>query len=277
VHFPAFERPRPAVDMRWFHRIPLVLPAYYWACDRFLDVSSAQICENLTLVNSEWTGNRFRRTHGGTTTTLYPPVTGPFPDVPWATRDAAFVCLGRISPEKDIDSVIDILSEVRRTHTGITLRLVGSAGEDRYARHVISRVRQHQDWITLHLDVSHEEVRRLITTSRYGLHAMKDEHFGMAPAEMATGGCLVWVHDSGGQVEIVDRHPRLVYSTTADAVAKILTTLADDEAQAALRHGLAVRAQRFAVNGFIDGVRAAAATQLARQGTPADTIARNSG
>lgn len=278
VHYPAYERPRPEVDMRWYHRLPLVLPLYYWTCDRFFGVTSERVLTNLTLVNSDWTGARFRRTHGGTPTTLYPPVAGQFPEVPWDERRNGFVCLGRIAPEKDLDMVIDIVEAIRRVHPDVHLHVVGSPGAPGYFRRIESRIARHPDWITLHLDVSHDEVRRLITTNRYGLHAMENEHFGMAPAEIATGGCIVWVRAQGGQVEIVGGEPRLVFHSPEDAVSKILHTMGSTVEQAELRSLLAARVPRFSVERFVEGVRAAAAEQLARQdASDAETSPRNAG
>ena len=39
------------------------------------------------------------------------------------------------------------------------------------------------------------------------LHGMREEHFGMAPAEMARAGVIVWVPNGGGQMEIVGDEP----------------------------------------------------------------------
>lgn len=191
VHYPALDRPRPQVDMRWYHSSRVVLDGYYRLCDRVCGVTAERVLQNVTLVNSDWTGARFRRRHGGTPRTLYPPVTGRFPDVPWEQRRNGFVCLGRIAPEKDVDSVINIVAAVRRVHQDAHLHVVGSPGHPRYYRRILRRIARHGDWITLHLDVSHDDVRRLITGNRYGLHGMEGEHFGMAPAEIATGGCVV--------------------------------------------------------------------------------------
>ena len=278
VHYPTYLRPRPQVDMRWYHRPRFVLRGYYWLCDRLFGVTTARVLDNITLVNSDWTGRRFHQSYGGAPRTLYPPVTGHFPDVPWEQRQNGFVCLGRIAPEKDLDSVIDIVAAVRRVHPEAHLHVIGSPGHPRYYRRVLSRIERHRDWITLHLDVSHDEVRRLITMNRYGLHAMANEHFGMAPAEMATGGCIVWVRDEGGQVEIVGGERRLMFGSTEEAVAKILRTMASAEEQAALRTALAARVPLFSIGRFIEGVRQVAAEQLARQADPAaDTSARNAG
>ena len=106
---------------------------------------------------------------------------------------------------------------------------------------------------------------------------MENEHFGMAPAEMATAGCIVWVRDDGGQVEIVGGDRRLIYHTREQAVASILAVMASDAEQTSLRAMLAGRVPQFTLDRFMDGVRAAT-EQLARQVRSAEeTNARNSG
>lgn len=266
IHYPAYQRPRPQIDMRWYHAIPGVLRLYYGVCDRFFDVSSEAVNRNLTLVNSDWTGAQYRRAHGGDPQTLYPPIVGGFPDVPWAARRNAFVCLGRIAQEKDHDTVIDVIAGVRQVHPDVHLHIVGNPTPGAYFERIMARIREHPDWITLHLDLPHTELRQLVADNRYGIHAMENEHFGMAPAEMATAGCLVWVRDDGGQVEIVDGDRRLIYHSVEEGIAKILAVMASPADQDALRATLAAHVPRFSLDRFMDGVRDAAAEQLRRQG-----------
>ena len=116
---------------------------------------------------------------------------------------------------------------VRRDRPEVRLHLVGSFTSRAYGRRIRRLVARHSDWIDLHLDLSHTAVRRLLSANRYGIHAMEGEHFGLAPAEMATAGCIVWVRDGGGAVEIVGGEDRLVFHSAADAVAKISGTLGD--------------------------------------------------
>ena len=92
---------------------------------------------------------------------------------------------------------------------------------------------------------------------------MREEHFGMAPAEMVRAGCIVWVPDAGGQVEIV-ADPRLIYGSVDDAVAKIVRTLRDPGEQAALRAHLAGRWPLFSTDCFMREVRAAVDEAIAR-------------
>lgn len=263
IHYPAYDRPRPAVDLRWYHRPRFLLHGYYWLCDRLFGVGDAEVLRNRTLVNSNWTGTHFCRRYGATPRTLYPPVSGRFPSVPWDARRNDFICLGRLAPEKDLDTVIDIIGAVRRERPDVHLHVIGSPGARGYYRRIRRRIDAHPDWITLHLDISHDDVRRLISGSRYGLHAMENEHFGMAPAEMITGGCIVWVRDRGGQVEIVGGEPRLLFGSVDEAVSTILAVMARTDEQADLRRHLDGRAPLFSVERFMREIRAVAAEQLA--------------
>lgn len=256
VHYPAYLRPRPFVELRWYH-FRWMVAAYHRLCDWIADPSERRMLANLTLVNSDWTGRRFRARHGGETRTVYPPVAGPRRPLPWTERRNDFVCLSRISPEKDLDTIIDIVAAVRRRHPEARLHVVGNRGPWRYTRRILRRMAAHADWIHLHLDLPRDEMHRVIAASRYGLHAMRDEHFGIAPAEMAAGGCIVWVHNSGGPLEIVNGDPRLTFDATDDAVSKILRVMADPVEQAALRAALAQVTPRFARERFLEGIRGA--------------------
>ena len=93
--------------------------------------------------------------------------------------------------------------------------------------------------------MSREDLLALIPTYRYGIHGMAAEHFGMAPAEMAAAGCIVFVPNDGGQVEIVNRDPRLLYETVDDAVASITRIMRDPVEQQAVREMLLSRARAF--------------------------------
>jgi glycosyltransferase involved in cell wall biosynthesis len=84
---------------------------------------------------------------------------------------------------------------------------------------------------------------------------MAEEHFGIAVAEMVRAGCVVFVPDGGGQVEIVGQEDRLRYTSAADAVAKILQVMRDPDAQAALRGRLAARKDLFGAERFVRRVQ----------------------
>ena len=84
---------------------------------------------------------------------------------------------------------------------------------------------------------------------------MFDEPFGMAVAELVTGGCVTFVHNSGGQVEIVGNDERLIYSSPENAVNKILRALRDPDYQASLRSYVASRRNLFTAERFVNRIR----------------------
>ncbi|HEX9445386.1 MAG TPA: glycosyltransferase family 4 protein, partial [Candidatus Binatia bacterium] len=221
------------------------------------DFSMERLKHNLTLVNSNWTGGKIRECHGIDSTTLYPPVPGDFPAVPWAEREDGFVCVGRFSPEKELDKVIDIIAAVRSRGRDAHLHLIGggAAGFGSYAAHIRRRAAENASWVFLHEDVPRAELAALVARHRYGIHGMSEEHFGMAVAEMVRAGCVVFVPRGGGQVEIVEGDERLLYSGREEAAAKIARTMSDEERQTTLRKVLASRKPLFTTERFMAGVR----------------------
>jgi glycosyltransferase involved in cell wall biosynthesis len=255
IHYPVYRRPRPLDDVRWYHGPAPVINSYYRFADWLADMTPVGIKQNLTLVNSDWTGRLVHVLHGIVPVTLYPPVHATFADVPWAERSDRFLCTGRISPEKQIDRVIDILKLVRKVRPDITLQLVGTFGRDRYSRHIARRVTAERSWISTQTNLSRAALLELIPHHRYGIHGMQEEHFGMAPAEMVSAGCIVFVPNGGGQVEIVGEQPRLIYNDVEEAAESILHVLAHPELQASIRSRLAERKSLFATEHFMAGIR----------------------
>ena len=82
---------------------------------------------NLTLVNSDWTGEAVRKVYNMATTTVYPPVPGDFPHYPWGTKENAFVCIGRLLPVKRLERIIDIIALARAHGENVRLHIVGKS------------------------------------------------------------------------------------------------------------------------------------------------------
>lgn len=254
IHYPRRLWPRPTSDIRWYH-VAAVLDLYYALCERIMSFSFTRLTENLTLANSSWTADRMRRLYGNDVRIVHPPVGGRFRDVPWEARENGFLCIGRLAREKEIERVIKILAAVRHDVPEVHLHIVGGRERSFYSRRVARLARTHRDWIHLELDASREELLDLIAKHRYGIHGMREEHFGIAPAEMVAGGCIVFVPDGGGQVDIVGGDKRLLYATTADAVAKIVRVLKDPSEQAALRRQLDSQRHVFSAERFVQTIR----------------------
>lgn len=213
--------------------------------------------QNLTLVNSEWTRRVYNESYNAESMVVYPPVPGDFIDIPWKERKNGFVCIGRISGEKRYETIIDILSKVRTRYPDIHLHIIGSKVDydEDYFRRIHKMVQSNSDWISLHENVPHKELVNLVCHHKYGIHAMPNEHFGIAVGEMICGGCIVFVPNDGGQVEIVGKDPRLLYQTDHEAVNKIVNVLQNKSEQKTLRNYLKSRREFFALEKFIQNIQ----------------------
>lgn len=209
--------------------------------------------KNRTAANSEWTAGVLRDRFGLASEVVYPPVAGAWPRLPWSEREDGFVVMGRLVPEKGIDLVIDILGRVRArkpVHLHILGRRVGTA----YARELEDLVRRNADWVRLEGEMYGPEKEAFLARHKYGISGRRAEPFGIAVAEMAAAGQIVWVPDRGGQTEIV-ADPRLVYAGRDDAVSRIGSVIGVPAVEADLRAGLERRAAAFAPERFAAGMR----------------------
>jgi len=214
---------------------------------------------NLILVNSEWTGDRVREFYGIETKTVYPPVAGDFPDEAWENKENGFVCIGRICPGKKFHTIIEILSTVKSKIPDVRLHIIGALStrrEDReYHRQLTKLIRENFSWVFLHENLPRRELVRLVSKHRYGIHANVDEHFGIAVAEMLKAGCIVFTHNSGGQVEIVGRDEQLLYRDKEEAVEKIIRVIDNPEKQTSIRSCLDSRRELFSAEKFMNQIR----------------------
>jgi glycosyltransferase involved in cell wall biosynthesis len=257
VHYPSYLRPRPAVDLRWYHHPEWVLSTYYSIADRLADFSVERMKSNVTLANSDWTAGLLRQSLGITARTLYPPVVGLEGQAPWNERRAAFLAIGRISPEKEYERLIRILARVRESNPDVTLTILGTW--DRHVRRYYEKLRrlaaEAGPWVEFRHDLSRDAVNSLMARTRYGIHGMREEHFGMAPAEMVRAGMVVWVPNGGGQVEIVGNDAQLVFGSDEQAIDQIVRVLGNSDEQRRLRDALRQRGERFSTKRFVTEIQ----------------------
>jgi glycosyltransferase involved in cell wall biosynthesis len=134
---------------------------------------------------------------------------------------------------KQWPKLVAIIDGVRELGHDVGLTLVGNRNDDLLLRELRDMQTDGRPWLELKLNLPRTEVDRLIGSHTYGIHGMHFEHYGMAVAELVLGGCLTFVHDSGGQVEIVCQQEAR-YRDVEDAVAKLHLVLSSPEKQAAL-------------------------------------------
>ena len=210
--------------------------------------------QDLVLANSDWTREILEeRCRIAPCPVLFPPVIYE-PDLPETTssRDPlAFACLGRICPEKRVDSIIRILARVREAGIPVTLVVAGSADDPRYGEHIRSLAREAGDWIRFPGFLRARERDALLARCAFGIHARPAEAFGIAVAEMAGSGCLPFVPDRGGPAEIVSL-PELRFQTEDEAVDRILAVLrSTPEEIESLRDSVAKSVEQFRPEHFM--------------------------
>jgi len=186
---------------------------------------------------------------------LHPPVPLP-PAPPAADRDPfAFVCLGRVVPEKELERIIHLLARLRADGFPVTLTIAGDVGDSDYARSIADLAASQGGWIAtpgfLHL----EEKRKVLSAHPFAIHACRIEAFGIAVAEMAAMGCIPFVPASGGAGEIIP-FSELRFSTDDEAVAKMSALLRDPGRVRELASLMPEQAARFAPERFVERLRA---------------------
>ncbi len=239
----------------WYHK-PSLIRKLYEKIGYFLSgAKKGSIANNITLVNSNWTGKIFEKAYGVKPITLYPPVPVNMSGIPdFYSRENGFVAIGRIEPTKRFLEIIEVISSVRKAGLDVHLHIIGKPGDEGYFEKIEALRKIFSDWLFLETDLSRDELLRLVVKHKYGIHAKINEHFGIAVAEMIRLGLITFVHDSGGQVEIVNLD-ELKYKSLEDATNKILNILRDRNLQESLRIDLMKNAAQFSGDVFKDKVR----------------------
>ena len=249
LHFPAPLNPTP-----W--RLRHIVNLYFAFCDAFMGLKWTDAGRNLTLANSQWTSVGLERTHGVRPLVLYPPVVNPGEGLPWEHRSDTFLCIGRFHGSKRIGNVMSIVRRLRaHAIPHARLVIVGSPVDPEYSARIRNSATRDRDWIEFREDLSRAEINRLIGECRYGVQAMEHEHFGMATAELARGGCLVFPHESGGSPEVVGGEAALLWKTEDDAVARISAIARDAALRDAVRWRLRTHARGFDPGVFTERIR----------------------
>jgi glycosyltransferase involved in cell wall biosynthesis len=214
--------------------------------------SFTSMARNYTLVISEWTRRKTYEVYGIHSKVVYPPVEVPPPDLSpeeWFKREEGFVCIGRLTPDKRVELIISILKKVReQSGVDVHLHVVGEWRNEGYKRRIMHMV-EHEPWVQFEGTVPQSSLLALMQKHKYGIHAMPNEHFGIGVAQMVLSGCLTFVPNDGGQVEIV-QDKRLIYQDEADAIQKIISLMLDRQLQLEVLASLTQQSERFSREAF---------------------------
>jgi glycosyltransferase involved in cell wall biosynthesis len=185
---------------------------------------------DLVVANSEWTRSYLYEGFGVEAhETVSPPI---LLAVEGATslqlRDPElFVCMGRVSVEKRVEEVIQILAGVRASGFNARLVIAGKFGDDGYSQKIAALCKVNSAWVETPGFLDHNQKRELLSRATYAIHACEGEAFGIAVGEFVSCGCIPFVPVSGGAKELVE-NDSCRYSDRGDAVDKILAMAASE-------------------------------------------------
>lgn len=228
--------------------------------------------EDLVLANSRWSAALLQEHFGATVEVLHPPVPaepGVFAQPQMAldldddSTAERFVTIGRVSPEKRIETMVEILAGVRTLGREVELHVAGAWDEDGYGRALKRRLEREAPWVRFHGGVAGMAKWEFLRCGRFGIHACRREAFGIAVAEMVRAGLMPFTPSRGGAAEIV-ADPRLQYASVREGVRRIVDVLESDALQAELETHLAASRHRFDDDRFREQIRSAVGEFLRR-------------
>lgn len=248
--------PEPNKSKKWFYKKSFLRKCYLKFAEILSGASKNGWKKNITISNSGWTKKIIKKFYNIESGVIYPPLAGKFSDIPWAEKVGDFVCLGRVSPEKEIEKIIKIVGGVRNKNPDIKLHIIGEAGDSDYAQKIKRICAQNNSWCFLEGPMYGRDKLNFIAKYKYGISGRSNEPFGLAVAEMANSGCIVFVPNGGGQTEIAD-DSNLIYDNVEDAVFKIKAVIGNEKLQNSLREHLLINAQKFSSEKFKEKIKEA--------------------
>jgi len=244
----------PTKNKEWFLLSKGFLRKIYLKICDFISPPLQDWKKDLIVSNSEWTQKIVKEKYGCNSQVLYPPVSDIKAGPKINEREAGFVYIGRISPEKNIESIIEILKRVRAFGHNVHLHIVGAIDNSKYSNYIKNFCKGSEDWIFFEGSLNQTQKNNLFSTHMFGISARKNEPFGISVAEMAKAGCIVFVPDNGGQTEIISDSD-IVYKNEDDAVEKITNILNDSNARMRLWDYCQNQGQKFSVDDFHKNIK----------------------
>lgn len=248
------DNPRVIGDQKWYHKPSFFRDAYIRMAETTSSYSEKNMKKNTTVVPSQFVKNAVKKVYNIDAKVIYPPVEADFDGKPWVDREDGFVAIGRLSKEKKFDEVIKIIKKVRRQGTTTHLHLAGSIPDTTYGDHISKLINSH-DWVHFEGWLNRDELEELITNHKYGIHRMEMEPSPLVIPEMVKGGCIVFGHNSGGPVEMLNNNQHILYENNKNAVEKISRVANDQDMEQEIRRELESTKKRYSTSKYIDDFR----------------------
>jgi glycosyltransferase involved in cell wall biosynthesis len=221
---------------------------YFQPYQSIIKMSIAKLNNTELLAVSNFTRYRIKKYWNKSAVTIYPPVDIKRFSVVFSNKDRdGFISIARFTPEKNHLWQLNIAKNLKN----LTFRICGSANSPYYKRwfRKVKAKAESMDLknVEFYPNISFKRLIKLIGQSKFFIHTMVNEDFGLTTCEAIAGGCIPIVHDSGGQREVVPIE-ELRFKTVGEA-CKIIAKM-NKEARQELRKHLFSHIKRFSEENF---------------------------
>jgi glycosyltransferase involved in cell wall biosynthesis len=212
----------------------------------------------LVLVNSSWTLNLFRKVWGDNykAEVLHPPVDVDFfSRCEGSSKENIIATVSRYSLEKRLWELVRILRDLKN----YKLVFAGSSHRHSFSDYVIKRIKEEaerynvRDRVEILIDVSREDLRRILCKASFYVHPPFAEHFGISIVEAMSAGCVPIVYrDGGGWTDIVSKIDERLGYVNVDDILRIIHWVEAENMFNYLSSLSKIHAERFSYEKFRD-------------------------
>jgi len=236
---------------------------------------------DVVMVNSSWTKGHIVEIWGlspAMVHRVYPPCdVAKLVSLGNVEKELAIVSVAQFRPEKDHPLQLQAFKLVldRLSLPNLRLHLVGGVRneEDKERVRILRQMAIDLNiagQVDFHVDMPYADLLSMLGRSAFGLHTMRDEHFGIVVVEYMAAGCVPVAHNSAGpKMDIVQDGCGFLAESAeefADKIIKLLSMPPSDLAEMRQRGKQA--SQRFTEQVFSQGVCEAMASLSDRSTAP---------
>jgi glycosyltransferase involved in cell wall biosynthesis len=117
-------------------------------------------------------------------------------------KENTVLFLSRLAPDKKVELVI----ELAKKHLNYTFYIVGSLEQqnEQYIANIRNEIKDKKlSNVEIFVNQPYSNILNYLTISEYYVFFAENEHFGITTVEAILFNCIPFVHNSGGQKEIV--------------------------------------------------------------------------
>ena len=203
--------------------------------------------------NSKYVQDRMEKYYGPFNSTIFYPPTIYEPQNMNLERDSLrAVYIGRITAEKRITDIIDIIEKARSlTNQDLQLVIAGPMSSTSEYCEMIKQKADKFGWITLINGIWGDDKDKMLCSSTYAVHTRRNEEFGISVAEYLKSGLIPLVPDEGGSMEVVD-NPALTYHDNEEAARILARLLSDRSFREEQQQHCAERSKMFSLQAYME-------------------------